>query len=247
MAEGQSFEKQHEITPQPKIDIRPALERGEVVDSWPLEGYSRFSIVVIKDDGKGLFRSEKTQSKRKPLRIHLELLARLIDKVIGSDLIPEVVVRNIGEEKGTLQHFIENAKPISHYSSLKLVPMEEIARAALFDFLIEAADRRTENILFREDGKKIWLIDHDDLMFLNAGSNIGIYSEILNEARRRNLKIAVEGKLAESIQELISKLEQLSSNSQEIDIETLTPKLLNVINKVKQRAITVLETGAIPI
>lgn len=258
MPEGQSFERQHELTPQPRIDFKSVLEKGEVVYAWPFLGYGDFWGVAIKDDGKGLFRSEEGSERERPLRIQLELLAKLIDETLELGLVPEVVLRTIDlteqsgskvQKRGTLQRFIDNSE-LTYLETLNLVPDEEIIRASLFDHLIGAADRRSVNILFNQDENRLWLIDHDDFMFLDAKKTEmpwrdGSYSELLNEAVDRNLDIVVNETNVELLKKLVTKLNELLINAEALGVETPSLELSDIIRGIIQRAETILETKEI--
>ncbi|OGN02811.1 MAG: hypothetical protein A2651_02495 [Candidatus Yanofskybacteria bacterium RIFCSPHIGHO2_01_FULL_42_12] len=252
MAEGQSFEK-HEAPvtkPEtgPEVDIESVLERGEIVDSRPLEGAERFDVVEIRDDGKGLFRPKESEARGRPLRVQLELLARLISKTAELGVVPEVVMRTVNQEEGTLQRFLGEATPAVKLEDdcLREISDEELFRAVLFEHLIKAADRKLANI-FLERTKKIWLTDHDDFMFADAKEEWNQYNYMLGEAKRRGLKTEINDESREPLRRLVEALERLLVDPREIGVETVTPTLIKVITGVKQIAATVLETGTISI
>lgn len=238
----------HEITPSPKVDIRSVLEKGEIVERRRLEGYTVIDVIEIKDDGKGLFRPEGVESLGR-FRTQLELLARVIDNALGSDLIPEVVKRSIEGQDGTLQHYyVTDAKPfICYYGSgpdwPEIISEEDLAKAALFDYLIKAGDRKRSNFLIDKNKKRIWLIDNDDLMFSEIDGSYG-GSDLLYEAGRRGLtRVVDETKIHLKI--LINKLNQLLNESAELGIEKLPPELETLLKSIKERTVAVLETGSI--
>ena len=237
MSEVQSFEKQHEIPPQPRVDFRSVLENGEIIHTETLKGFFPIKEIAIKDDGKALFRPDgfvyERLEKREDLRTELELLAYSIDQVLEFGLVPPVVSRKLSEEgvKGTFQQFIENAEIAENYGNNwpEVVAESEILKAAVFDFLIDAQDRSKGNFLVNPDSEKIWLIDHDWLMFMQRG----ISSEILAEAVKRNLT-ELSNEIIKSIQRLYDKINYLSPTSTDIKIQ-------EILSGIKNRARNLLD------
>lgn len=249
-----SFEKQLEapLKPEtsPEVDIRLALEQGEIIDNRPLNGgYYEFRVVEIKDDGKGLFRPEEPETRRRPLRVQLELLAKLIDDVLRLNLVPEIVARTIGSNEGTLQCFLAEAKPLDFSGNWRdLISEEELIRAALFDYLIKAADNRTPNSLLDENGK-IWLIDNDDLMYGDT-RRMGYPCESIFIAEAKNRALTgIPEKLRGLLKNLIERLDQLLNDPKELRVEKLAAQrqnlLSSLITSIRKRATLVLETGII--
>ena len=247
--EGQSFEKQNEILPQPKVDVKSVLEKGEIESVEKLEGHFLIEVVQMKGDGKGLFKPEEPEWRGRPLRVQLELIAGLIDEILELGLVPEIVERSINNKKGILQRFInvDEARPAIYGNrGLRQIPDETLIKAALFDYLIGAADRRFTNILLSKDETQIWLIDHDDFMFSDV-KDWGQYNEILGETKDRKLHITINAESLELLKRLVEKLNQLLTSPKEVGVETLSSDLVKVINNIRQRTQTILETGIIPI
>ena len=230
MSEGQKFEippKSHE--PQ---SVEALLEKGEIVHAETLEGFYPIKVVTIKDDGKALFRPNgftyERLEKREDLRTELELLAYSLDQVLEFGLVPPVVLRELSEggPKGTLQKFIEDAELADDYGNNwpEVISESEIIKAAVFDFLINAQDRHEGNFLVDPDLEKIWLIDHDELMFVQRG----FPSHILAEAIKRNLTELSE-EIIKSIQRLYDKINYLSPTSTDIRVQ-------EILSEVKNRA-----------
>jgi len=245
VAEGQTFEKfeRREIPSRPEtgseVDIESVLERGEIESAETLEGYFPFKKVEIKDDGKGIFRPDgfmyERLEKKEDLRTEFELLAFSIDKILGFGLVPPTVFREVGGQKGTLQMFIENGKIAGSYGRNwpEAVNEQDIFRAAVFDLLINAQDRHEGNFLVDPVSKKIWLIDHDYLMFLVKG----IPSCILTEAVKRSLTELSE-EVVGSVQRLYGELDYLVSTSND-------PRIQEILLGIKIRAGTLLENRKI--
>lgn len=227
MSEGHNFENQ-EILPQPKEDQRSALEfleKGELLKARPLEGWTHISVVDIKDDGKALFKPDKEKEK---IQTELELLAFMLDKILGFELIPAVVSRKLEGNEGTFQSFISDAElAYDLFGSWEgLVNKEELLKAAVFDYLIKAGDRHELNFLINIKTGKIWLIDHDNLMFGDI-CNDNIISSLLEVVIRKNLN-QLSPEILESVRKLLDRINSLSSSD--------NPKIQKILDGIKERA-----------
>lgn len=246
MAEGQSFEKQHEISqPEtgPEVDIESVLEKGEIESVDKLKGHSLFKVVKIKDDGAGLFRQaeggtvwdRRGQQREEKRRDDLELLAYRIDRILGFNLVPETVLREVNSQKGTLQRFISEATPAVRFFGTwpELVSASELTKAAVFDFLIDAQDRSTKNFLINETTGKIWLVDHDYYMFQGIQG-----SKITEEARRRSLTV-IPDDLVKAVEKLKRSIDALIAGSSD--------EVKQVLAGVRTRVQVLSEHKAIPV
>jgi uncharacterized repeat protein (TIGR03843 family) len=88
-----------------------------------------------------------------------EVAAFLVSEALGWGLVPPTVYRPDGPYgAGSLQTFIQ-ADPEVHYFTLAEPDKPELRRIALFDLLINNADRKGGHLLKDLSGK-IWVIDH---------------------------------------------------------------------------------------
>ena len=80
--------------------------------------------------------------------------------VLGWPRIPPTVIRNGPHGLGSVQLFIE-AEYEAHYFNMRGMPafVEDFRRMALFDYIINNADRKGGHCLKGKDGQ-IWAIDH---------------------------------------------------------------------------------------
>jgi uncharacterized repeat protein (TIGR03843 family) len=88
-----------------------------------------------------------------------EVAAYMISEALGWRLVPPTVYRKrapVGA--GSLQLYIEH-DPEYHYFSLREKDRQRLRPAAIFDVLINNADRKGSHILFDKEDH-IWLIDH---------------------------------------------------------------------------------------
>jgi uncharacterized repeat protein (TIGR03843 family) len=88
-----------------------------------------------------------------------EAAAYLVSEALGWRLVPPTVYRRNGPlGAGSLQLFIEH-DPQYHYFSFKDVERRRLRPVALFDLLINNADRKGSHVLC-DPQNHLWLIDH---------------------------------------------------------------------------------------
>ncbi len=88
-----------------------------------------------------------------------EVAAYLTSRSLGWDLVPPTVMRQDGPAgPGSLQLYVD-ADPNRHYFTFTPEEKERLRPAALFDVLVNNADRKGGHVLLAPDGR-LWLIDH---------------------------------------------------------------------------------------
>jgi uncharacterized repeat protein (TIGR03843 family) len=88
-----------------------------------------------------------------------ELAAYLVSESLGWELVPPTILRDSGPAgPGSLQFFID-ADPDRHYFTFSKTEKQSLRPAAIFDILINNADRKGGHVLL-SDEDHIWLIDH---------------------------------------------------------------------------------------
>jgi len=88
-----------------------------------------------------------------------EVAAYVVSQALGWELVPPTIYRQDAPlGPGSVQLFIEH-DPEYHYFSLNAADRQRLRPVALFDLLINNADRKGSHILFDAD-QHIWLIDH---------------------------------------------------------------------------------------
>ena len=88
-----------------------------------------------------------------------EVAAYLASEALGWNFVPPTVYRTAGPHgPGSLQYFVQ-AQPDCHYFTFSETDKAELPRVALFDLLINNADRKGGHIIKDTQGK-LWLIDH---------------------------------------------------------------------------------------
>ena len=88
-----------------------------------------------------------------------EVAAYLTSASLGWDLVPPTVLRPDGPAGGgSLQLYVE-ADPERHYFTFENEVRQRLRPVALFDILVNNADRKGGHVLLAPDGR-LWLIDH---------------------------------------------------------------------------------------
>lgn len=88
-----------------------------------------------------------------------EVAASLTSQELGWDLVPPTVLRVDGPAgPGSLQLYV-NADPEHHYFTFNDAEKQRLRPIAVFDLVINNADRKGGHIILAEDGH-LWSIDH---------------------------------------------------------------------------------------
>ena len=88
-----------------------------------------------------------------------ETAAYLLSEWLGWQLVPPTVFRKSGLlGAGSLQFYIEH-DPNKHYFSMTTGERQRLKPVALFDVMVNNADRKGSHIVFDHTGR-IWVIDH---------------------------------------------------------------------------------------
>jgi uncharacterized repeat protein (TIGR03843 family) len=85
--------------------------------------------------------------------------AYLVSQALGFCFVPLTILRDGPLGPGSLQQYIEH-NPNLHYFSFKPTDRERLRPVALFDLLINNADRKGGHILLQKRTRKLTLIDH---------------------------------------------------------------------------------------
>jgi hypothetical protein len=88
-----------------------------------------------------------------------EVAAYLVCEALGWDLVPPTVFREDGPlGPGSLQLRVDH-DPVQHYFTFDEMTQQRLRPVALFDLIVNNADRKGGHILL-DGGGKLWLIDH---------------------------------------------------------------------------------------
>lgn len=88
-----------------------------------------------------------------------EVAAFLVSEALGWQLVPPTVYRTEGPHgAGSLQFFVQAQQDV-HYFNLPEEDKAGLRRVALFDLLVNNADRKGGHVL-KDHDNKLWIIDH---------------------------------------------------------------------------------------
>lgn len=131
------------------------------------EGSNYTFLSVVSDEDRETYAVYKPTRGEQPLwdfpeatLAYREVAAFVVSEALGWRFVPPTVYRTEGPHgPGSLQFFV-HIEPDCHYFSLSPEDKaEHLPRVALFDILVNNADRKGGHILKDTQGK-LWVIDH---------------------------------------------------------------------------------------
>ena len=145
------------------------LQEGRIELLGLIRGSSNSALLVeVACEDRSVWAVYKPQEGERPLMdfdpgLHRrERAAYLLSEFLGWDIVPATVVRRGGPfGTGSLQLFVEH-DPREHYFTIHDgVPAthDQLRRIALFDCVVNNADRKGGHVLRGADGR-VWGIDH---------------------------------------------------------------------------------------
>ncbi len=151
-----------------EAEVLAVLSCGELVEQGLLPYSSNHSFVVtVSHEELTLPAVYKPRRGESPLwdfewgtLCQRETAAYLISATLGWDLVPPTVLRDGSHGVGSVQLYIPN-NDNQHYFSVQedarfVTPLRQLA---LFDFVVNNADRKSGHCLIGED-HRLWAIDH---------------------------------------------------------------------------------------
>src|ERR1700675_3037079 len=150
--------------------IPPALATGELEILGLMPNSSNYTFLAralgdgtrAKPDVLGIYKPRRGEM---PLwdftdgtLCRREVAAYLVADELGWPNIPPTVLREGPEGLGSVQLFVE-FDPDDHYFTLEQAHPDEFRKVALFDLVVNNADRKAGHCLLGTDGL-IWVIDH---------------------------------------------------------------------------------------
>lgn len=161
--------------PMIQPDSVAGLSRKEIAErlaEWPINGIglhpggSNYVFVVrLAEDGEEIFAIYKPAAGERPLRdfpygtLHnREWAAYIIADALGWPAVPPTVVRDGPHGIGSVQLFID-ADFTKHYFNLRDERLDDYIPVAMFDVLVNNADRKGGACLLDTDSR-IWAVDH---------------------------------------------------------------------------------------
>jgi hypothetical protein len=131
------------------------------------EGSNYTFLTVVSDDDQETYAVYKPTRGEQPLwdfpestLAYREVAAFVVSEALGWHFVPPTVYRTEGPHgPGSLQFFV-HTEPDCHYFTLSPEDKaEHLPRVALFDIIVNNADRKGGHIL-KDTQNKLWLIDH---------------------------------------------------------------------------------------
>lgn len=148
------------------IQICRFLEHGEITtcDSH-YSGSNHVFLVALVNEGEMIRAVYKPCRGETPLYdfpdgtlYKREFAAFLISQALEWLLVPPTVIRSGPYGIGSMQWFVDTKNRVD-YDSLRVRYLSQLKQVALFDYLVNNADRRVSHCLEGQDGR-LWLVDH---------------------------------------------------------------------------------------
>ncbi len=156
--------------PEP-VTVEQALQtlaRGVVQEehgllSW---GSNYAYLVSVSDEERTLLAVYKPQRGERPLwdfpdgtLCYREMAAYLVSEVLGWQIVPPTVLRGGPYGLGSVQAYIEHDPEVNYFSPFPPDYRQALQRMAVFDYIINNADRKGGHCLLDSQGH-LWGIDH---------------------------------------------------------------------------------------
>lgn len=163
-----SPDQQEESIALNEADVVAALRTGKIAEKGMMPYSSNTSFLVfIQSNQLTLPAVYKPQRGENPLwdfewgtLCHRETAAYLVSSALGWSLVPPTVLRTGTRGLGSIQFYIDHDSDV-HYFTVQSDARyaHSLRRLALFDFIINNADRKSGHCLI--DGQqRLWAIDH---------------------------------------------------------------------------------------
>jgi uncharacterized repeat protein (TIGR03843 family) len=152
----------------PADSLKHALTHGEIELKGQFTlGYNYTFLVSVHHEGVEYPAVYKPWRGERPLwdfpdntLAGREVAAYLVSQALGFGFVPLTVLREDGPfGPGSLQQFIEH-DPNYHYFTFLENDRQRLRPVALFDLLVNNADRKGSHVLIEKGTGKLWLIDH---------------------------------------------------------------------------------------
>ncbi len=228
---------------QPALpNIVDVLSQAEVQEEWMLAAGSNY-VFLLKmshpEAGEG-YAVYKPRDGEAPLHdfpsgtlYKREYAAYVVSRALGWNLVPPTVVREDGLRAGVgaLQLFVVH-DPAMHFFNIKDDRPDDMRRIALFDWLVNNADRKGGHTLL-DDAGHLWCIDHgitfhaeDKLRtviwdFQGTSVPQTLIEDVCDFADRLREDAALRGELSELLSEV--ELRRLEERAATIDRERVYP------------------------
>lgn len=151
-----------------------------------------------------------------------EYAAYLVSAALGWSLVPPTVLREGPQGLGSVQLYID-AEPDQHYFTLRDAHLDEFRHLAVFDYLVNNADRKGGHCLKGRDGH-IWAVDHGIAFHADPKLRTVIWDFagepipecILADLRTFQTRLAGRGPLVQALERLLSE-DEMQALRQRLD------------------------------
>lgn len=151
------------------VDLQTALQKGELELKGQFMFGSNYTFMVnVRYGGRELVAVYKPLRGEQPLwdfpentLARREVAAYLVSEALGFHFVPYTTLRDDGPfyGPGSLQQFID-FDPEYHYFNFTEADKQRLRPVALFDLLVNNADRKGSHVLVEKGTNKLWVIDH---------------------------------------------------------------------------------------
>ena len=203
-------------------EARPLLQSGEIVSGYRMPWGSNYTFVVRIDAGPGKFLRAiyKPRDGERPLwdfpggtLYKREYATFALSRCLGWPSVPLTLVRDGPYGLGTVQLYVEH-DPETTYFELIDDKAEQLRKFAIFDLLVNNADRKAGHCLL-DDGGRVWSIDHGltfHPQFKLRTVMMEFWGKRLPDAVVKDLeslgeKLETRGKLSGELAEMLSPVE----------------------------------------
>ncbi len=148
-------------------DLRLDLEQGEIELKGQFSLGSNYTfLVAVRNDGREIPAVYKPQRGEQALwdfpeasLAGREVAAYLVSEALGFCFVPLTILRNGPFGHGSLQQYIDH-DPNQHYFTMGPSDRPRLREVALFDLLVNNADRKGGHLLLEKRTRRLYLIDH---------------------------------------------------------------------------------------
>lgn len=198
----------------PVDEILTALQRGKLTVQGEFLWGSNYTFLVNVEHSKLMLKAvyKPTRGERPLWDFPVSTLARrevaafLVSEAMGLQLVPPTVYRKKGPlGPGSVQFFIQHDSEY-HYFNFSSDDQQRLRPVALFDILINNADRKGSHVLIDPDNH-IWLIDHGVCFHTEEKLRTVIW-DFADES--------IPGDLCDSVSLLLEKLAPENGNPSEL-------------------------------
>lgn len=151
----------------PEPEALPILQAGKIINGHRLPWGSNYTFLVRIDAGPGKYLRAiyKPRDGERPLYdfphgslYKREIATFVVSRALGWPNVPLTIEREGPAGIGAMQLYVD-CDPEITYFNLRQERAEELQRFAVFDLLVNNADRKAGHCLLDREGR-IWSIDH---------------------------------------------------------------------------------------